>query len=335
MKQLFPLLLFLCACGTGPATEQKLATIEDSAKALPAGPVPEFTNANTTLIEESPGAAAEVDEWPETSWQDVPPPSYQQGKLIASVDWQQVQQGVDYALIPAPMICNIADSKIDVLRIDPKAVDIRLLSADFEGGQKQTAEDWGEKHQLLAMVNAGMFDLSNGMTCTGMMRDYDQVNNPNLTGTYNLVAAFNPKDPSDPAFRFIDLRCEDWNLWKDRYHSYVQGIRIVDCNRKNRWSRQEKFWSMVLLGRDSKGNVLFIFSRSPYRVHDLSNMLLQLPIDLQQLMYLEGGPEASFWLNSPALKVGKMGSYETDFMLTDDNQDFWGIPNIIAVKAKS
>lgn len=338
MKRLLFLLLFLSACQTSPDKEAvsqpedslSVSTAKNEAKAA--------LVLQSTLVDSAtaPGDSAEdwPDSWPQEEWQEPAPPSYTSREVVKTAKWQQVGKGMEYALLPAPLKCSIGDSQIDVLRIDPMAVNIRLKSARFEDGQKQTADAWGRDHQLLALINAGMFNLSNGMTCTGMMRDYEQVNNPTLNGSYNLVAAFNPKDSSDPAFRFIDLRCEDWDMWKDRYHSYVQGIRIVDCNRKNRWSKQEKFWSMVLLGRDSKGRALFIFSRSPYRVHDLANMLLDLPIDLQQLMYLEGGPESSFWLSTPTLSVTKMGSYETDFMLSDDNDDFWGIPNIIAVSQK-
>ena len=91
---------------------------------------------------------------------------------------------------------------------------------------------------------------------------------------------------------------------------------------------------MVVIGIDKEGNVLFIFSRSPYSVYDFINMLLAPSIKLYNAMYLEGGPEASFYLNHNGHKVKKMGSYETGFNENDDNHRFWPIPNIIGITKK-
>jgi hypothetical protein len=51
-------------------------------------------------------------------------------------------------------------------------------------------------------------------------------------------------------------------------------------------------------------------------------------------MYLEGGPEASFYLNHNGIEVKKFGSYETDFNENDDNEGFLEIPNIIGISKK-
>jgi uncharacterized protein YigE (DUF2233 family) len=109
---------------------------------------------------------------------------------------------------------------------------------------------------------------------------------------------------------------------------------MVDCNQKNRWSQQNKKWSMVVIGMDKDGNALFIFTRSPYSVHDFINILLKSSLKLYNAMYLEGGPEASFYLNHKGIKVEKMGSYETGFNKNDDNKEFWEIPNIIGITKK-
>ena len=60
---------------------------------------------------------------------------------------------------------------------------------------------------------------------------------------------------------------------------------------------------MVLWGMDTEGNVLWIFTRSPFTVHDFANTLLSLNLKIDKLMYLEGGPEASFYLNHPKSKL--------------------------------
>jgi len=94
---------------------------------------------------------------------------------------------------------------------------------------------------------------------------------------------------------------------------------MMDCDQKNKWGKQNKIWSMVVIGKDKQGNALFIFVRSPYAVHDFINILSNSSLDLYNLMYLEGGPEASFYVNHNNTKINKIGSYETGFNENDDN----------------
>ncbi len=50
-------------------------------------------------------------------------------------------------------------------------------------------------------------------------------------------------------------------------------------------------------------------------------------------MYLEGGPEASLHVQTPGKTVRRIGSYETGFNENDDNDRYWGLPNVIGVVA--
>ena len=88
------------------------------------------------------------------------------------------------------------------------------------------------------------------------------------------------------------------------------------------------------MGADVSGRMLMIFCRTPYSVHDMIDMLLELPLDLHNAMYLEGGPEASFYLTSGEKEVRGFGSYETGFYESDENADFWPLPNVIGISPK-
>jgi len=48
------------------------------------------------------------------------------------------------------------------------------------------------------------------------------------------------------------------------YNTVVQNLRLIKRPRVNVWAQNDKKWSEAGLGQDKKGNVLFIFSRSPY-----------------------------------------------------------------------
>ena len=170
-------------------------------------------------------------------------------------------------------------------------------------------------------------------TNLGYMKNYDHINNERVNKD-NTIVAFNRKNDSVPEFQIIDRQCQDWDALKAQYHSFTQSIRMMDCNQRNKWSQQNKKWSMVVIGKDKQGNALFIFVRSPYTVHDFIDILSDAPLDIYNLMYLEGGPEASFYINHNGTEIKKMGSYETGFNEYDDNNEYWKIPNIIGITKK-
>ncbi len=248
------------------------------------------------------------------------------------IKWQKVNEGLHLTEYLSPQKSIIGDSKITILKIDPSVYDFNLFSAKEKGEEIKTAEDWAIQKDQIAVINAGMYR-GDFVTNVGYMKDYDLTNNGSLNSD-NTITAFNRKDESVPEFQIIDRQCQDWNTLKDKYHSFTQSIRMVDCNQKNKWSQQNKKWSMVVMGKDKEGNALFIFSRSPYSVHDFIEILLNASLDIYNIMYLEGGPEASFYLNYQGVKALKMGSYETGFNLNDGNNRFWKIPNVIGISKK-
>ncbi|HXA02646.1 MAG TPA: phosphodiester glycosidase family protein [Cytophagaceae bacterium] len=251
------------------------------------------------------------------------------------IQWTQLEAGLNYASVLSPVKSTIADSKIDILKIDPNYFSFDLICAGQKKSNKKLVTDWAKENNLIACVNSSMFKLEGDfMTSTGYMKNGKYINNPNLNPAYKSIFAFNPKDSSLPKAHIIDLSCENWTVKKEQYGSFSQSLRMIDCNGKNTWQLQEKKWSMVLLGEDKSGNILFIFVRSPYKVFDYINILQSLPIALTRLMYLEGGPEASFYVNHPKLKLEKMGSYETGFVENDNNDHFWEIPNVIGIRRK-
>ncbi|MFM7021410.1 MAG: phosphodiester glycosidase family protein [Flavobacteriales bacterium] len=247
-------------------------------------------------------------------------------------DWKKLDSGLEYLLIDAPVKSSHNNSKIDVLRFDPKKFKLNLLCAAEKKSKGKNIDDWCKQNAALAGVNAGMFKLEGSCdVSTGYMKNGAYINNPSLNLSYKLVLAFNAKDSSVAPIQLIDLTCQDWNKLRDKYNCFSQGIRMMDCDGKNTWQLQEKKWSVVTIAEDKSGNMLFIFCRSPYRMHDYINMLKKLPLNLKKMMYLEGGPEASFYLNTGDTIVQKYGSYETDFNENDDNSNYWSIPNVLAL----
>lgn len=246
-----------------------------------------------------------------------------------TIHWTELEEGLSYGTYKAALKSIYNDQMVNILKIDPERFQLKMITSKETGEANKTAKGWAKEKKLLAAFNAGMY-LSDHKTNRGFMVNHGYTNNSQVNSD-NTILAFDLKKEELPKAQIIDRKCQDWETLKEQYHCMTQSIRMVDCQQKNRWSRQAKMWSMVVVATDMEGNILFIFCRSPYTVHNFINLQLKAPLNIYNMMYLEGGPEASFYLNHPKKTVERFGSYETDFITNDNNEEFWEIPNVIGV----
>jgi len=155
---------------------------------------------------------------------------------------------------------------------------------------------------------------------------------------YQSVAAFDPRDGKDlPRFHIFDLDAPGVTLpsIQQDYDSAVQNLRLVKRPGSNQWGQQEKKWSEAALGEDDAGRILFIFSRSPFSMHDLNREWLAAGIGLAAAQHLEGGPEAQLYVHVGSFEMEMFGSYETLFKENDTNPIPWPVPNVLGVRPRS
>jgi uncharacterized protein YigE (DUF2233 family) len=248
--------------------------------------------------------------------------------------WKKVDEGLYWAEFYPSQKSLVKDSKITIVKINPRFYSFKLLCASDLGKTRMTAKDWCLKHNLISSINAGMYQ-EDGLRNVGYMKNFSHINNPRLSSSYKAVLAFNRTDAAVPEIQIIDLRCQAFEELKPKYQTFVQSIRMVSCQQENVWAKQDNMWSLAVLGLDKNGNGLFIFSEAPYSVHDFINVLLSLPISLYNAMYLEGGAEASlyFSLNGVELdKVGNNGSGLNDSLVRGVVR---AIPNVLGITKKT
>lgn len=251
--------------------------------------------------------------------------------------WQTLASGADYMEMEAPKKSAINDSRISILKLNPATFEMKLLSATAEDDQKpKTASEWAEKYELNVVVNAGMYDLAKKMLSKGYLKSENHVNNPTLYPNYNAMIAFNPKDSLKSKFTVLDLKCENWDKVKTEYHCYAQGLRMIDCNRQPlSWNKKNQSCSMLVTAVDALGNIYFIFSRSPYTHNEMIEFMLAFPFQLNNAIYMEGGPQTSLFIQFGDRKIEKIGSYVSETYPNDLNDHFWTLPNVIGFKVKS
>jgi uncharacterized protein YigE (DUF2233 family) len=210
-------------------------------------------------------------------------------------EWSKLGDGLLLGEFAPSQKSPVADYPVTVLRIDPVRYAFRLLSALEHGGRVRTTRAWCEEFGLLAAINAGMY--RSDLRSTGYMRNDHHVNNPSFNPAFGAFILFNPKDPALPPVKWLDSRRDkEWQNELKQYDSVVQNYRMISSGRKVKWREQDKTHSTAALGMDGAGHVLFILSRAPYTPQEFIDLLLSLPIQIRDAMYLEGGDEASLTL---------------------------------------
>jgi hypothetical protein len=247
--------------------------------------------------------------------------------------WERVDEGLFVREFDSPQKSKINDSKITIVKIDPKFYSFKLLCASEHGKVSMTPKKWCQKHNLSSAVNAGMYQ-KDGITNVGYMKNFNHINNPRSTNAYKAVLAFNPVESTIPEIQIIDLKCQDFQRLQFKYQTLIQNIRMISCQQENVWSKQDKMCGMAVFGIDKSGNALLIFTESPYSGYDFINILLSLPISIYNAMYLEEGPEANLYFSVNEFQFERIGRYATDNE-SDTLAVARPIPTVIGIVKKS
>ena len=250
--------------------------------------------------------------------------------------WQELQPGISFKEVEAPEKSIVNDSRIFILKADPKLCQFDLLCSSQHGRKNRPADEWANEFKVNVIVNAGMFNMTNGRTNKGYLKNYSHYNNSKRNGGYNVMMALNPKRKSEPEMVIYDLTSASWDSIQKDYRSLCQGMRMIDCNgNRMAWDKNPgQACSMVIGATDISGNLFFIFTRSPYTHQKMIEFLYLLIPDIRTTVYLEGGPETSFYVNTGDTVIAKFGSYVSNTCDNDDNDHFRKMPNVIGIKKK-
>ena len=228
--------------------------------------------------------------------------------------WRTLQPGVEYTTA----------GTLHVVRVDPSRAKLRAALSSELHVAPQTAGQWCRRSRLAVAINLGMFQ-TDQRSNVGYARNGKHLNNGRWND-YRAAVAIDAKRAL-----WVDLDQPHSLEELQRYDIVVQNLRLIAGSRRNVWAANAKKWSEAALAIDSRGRLLFLFSRVPYSMRELNAMLLALPLDVTQAMHLEGGPEASLSIHAGGVDLDLCGSFETGFTEHDENREQWPIPNVLGV----
>jgi len=228
--------------------------------------------------------------------------------------------------IPPPV--EAGDGIITLVRIDPARYRLQLLTA-AEHGSARTAPDWAREFGLTGVINASMF--KPGGRSTGLMIHGTQVNNGTVNPGFGAFFAFDSTTAKESAAAIFGRGCPGFDLEqiRNRHRVVIQNYRMLGCHRQPVMWKDSKIYSVAAVAVDRDGWVVFIHSRTPYRMRDFNTMIADPRLGLTGAMFVEGGPEASLFVRTNGGTIEKTGSWETGFRPDDSNSQFWRIPNVI------
>lgn len=229
---------------------------------------------------------------------------------------------------PRPSTTGFGDATITLVRVDPSRFRFRFLSEGFDGPRRPLPE-WVRDFGLSGGTNAGMF-LPNGRSVGFMVAD-EVIRSNRHPSRFEGFLAFAPQRDTDPVFAIGGRGCPTGlpDL-RARYRSVLQLRRLLlDCEGAALPWENRRRYSVAAIGVDSGGWIVLIHARTAYRMSVFSQMLASMDLGLRGVAYLEGGPEASLWVEHNGTQVRETGSFEDGFNPNDNNRAFWDLPNVI------
>lgn len=252
------------------------------------------------------------------------------------VSWQQVGKGVSFCETDAPLRSPIGDSKLTMLKIDPKQAQFDLFTASGMDSISRSVKTWADTMNLNIVFNAGMYDLAKPLISRGLLKNGSHDNQWAYKEGWNVMFAMNPVDSLNNMDAVVyDMECTPYDQIKDKYTSFAQGLRMLDCSgNPMNWKKRVQACSMLVCAHDNEDNLIILFCRSPYTHNQMIGFMQQFPVTLHNAIYMEGGPETSLYVHIGDFCLQKVGSYVSDTYAKDTNESYWRLPNVIGIRVK-
>ncbi|NCC25927.1 MAG: phosphodiester glycosidase family protein [Deltaproteobacteria bacterium] len=251
--------------------------------------------------------------------------------LAQDQDWIEPVSGLEIRSFQAPGASG--SGLLAVVRADPGRFKIRLAMATELGGRPDTVKAWAWRTGMVAAINAGMYRADDTLRSTGYMRRGGHVNNGYVNPGYGAFLVFEPDNATLPAVRIVDRAEEPWEELVARYRTVIQNYRMVSIHGENLWPEDGPRISIAAVGLDRQGRILFMHSSTPRTQHEFNKVILGLPLEVHNAMYVEGGPEACLYVRAGEMERVWTGTTGRGLWRAESDQ-LWPVPNVLGLVPK-
>ncbi|MGL4721910.1 MAG: hypothetical protein ACRCV3_01240 [Desulfovibrionaceae bacterium] len=246
--------------------------------------------------------------------------------FAGEVEWRQLSTQMDILTVPTRY-----DGNITIVRFNPKAYMVRILSSSILRKNVLSVKEWEEEYHFILAINTSMYARDN-KTSIALLKTIQGFNNHKLSTHFGALFLANPIDTSLDSVILVDtpnVAEKDIVLLLEEYTDAVQNFRIIDSKRNLVWkSKNNPYTTISAVANDGDGNILFIHSQALLTPPLLGKILLSLPINIRTTMYTEGAGESFLYINYKGVHTLLEGRARNPFSFITGSPK---IPNIFAV----
>ena len=207
--------------------------------------------------------------------------------------WEKLETGLDYTSI---LIDKESNTKVRIIRINPKFFQFKLLCISEEKGTPKSLRQWVKEYNLIAAINASMY-LTDGKTSTGYMRNARHINNGRIGKNFGAFFLAEPIKSHLPFAQIIEKPQVNLNKALGNYQIIIQNYRFINEKKEILWKISQEKHAIAAIAEDKNKSILFLHCQNPITAYNFAKKILELPLNIHKLMYVEGGIEASMALN--------------------------------------
>ncbi len=220
---------------------------------------------------------------------------------------------------------------ITVVRFDLARFTPVLFTAQGDGGAR-TLDRWVREEHLVAAINAAMYEPDGRPSGLCVRGGIDESPDDARFGGFYLL---DPIAPSPSPIAMMGRDCSGFDLPSVRaaWRTIVATYRLLDCDgHPIAWVDPDRY-SAAAIAIDREGRLVFIHSRTPYRMRELAEMLSAL--GLTQAFFVEGGPEATLIVDAGDLHVREVG-LRRDLLdgVEPEHDTLYSLPNVLGLRAR-
>ena len=226
--------------------------------------------------------------------------AFAQEKII----WRQLRPGLEFTLIPAEKIVRSGNTNIAALRVDPNLFSFKVFMAP-EGEKGFSANEWLLRKNALAVFNAGQYAADHSYL--GLL----VVGGKPLGHVASKLEALFLAEPSDaalPKARVVDLRYTAFDLRINPYKQAAQSHMLLDRFGQIRVRRSPLVANRTTVAEDTLGRIIIMVSEGGHTLWELADFLKKLPLDLREVMSMDGAGESQLAIRTNGFRYKQFGS---------------------------